>query len=406
MRALSVGYDSSPSTSRLLHDVRSMVRHLLRVALDENHRSAIALRKETAAWFAHSWRSRYAAHWHHSACSMAVGIARSYWRLKRTGRNPGTPRADRLVARADQRLCRIRDNDLVLTIRPGIWLRFPLNDAMKHKYWEEWSQHRLGEVTLLPRSLVLPFQVPEPNRLVAPESVGVDLNLNRATVLSTDNPGVRAEVDLRPAARIQAHMRRKRESVQNALPTNLERQRRVVRRMARRERNRVIEVVRKEAAPAIVGTAEGRNIVFEDLSWTTEECTPSAKSRDLRRRTSRWIHGLLQREVERRSPYAVVRVNARGTSSECPRCGGSVSHPEWRRSVCGNCEQEFDRDFAASSIIVMRGELLLRGQTVAPSVVASLAERSRPSPERVSEESALTLDARNGAPVTATFESR
>src|SRR5208282_493432 len=98
MRALSVGYDSSPSTSRLLHDVRSMVRPLLRVALDENHRSAIALRKETAAWFAHSWRSRYAAHWHHSACSMAVGIARSYWRLKRTGRNPGTPRADRLVA--------------------------------------------------------------------------------------------------------------------------------------------------------------------------------------------------------------------------------------------------------------------------------------------------------------------
>ena len=326
--------------------------------------------------------------------------------IEANGARTRVPHASRLVVRVDQELCRIRGNDLFITVRPGVWLRFPLDDAKKHRRWEEWSRYRLGEVTILPHSLVLPFQVPEPNHPVARDSVGVDLNLNRATLLSTDTPGVRAEIDLRPVNRDQSQMRQKRESVQKSIPTNLQRQRRVIRRVAQRERNRVLEIVRTKVTPALVEAVNGRNIVFEDLSRTTEECVSKVKSRDLRRRTSCWIHGLLQREVERRSPSVVVRVNPRGTSSECPRCGGVVSHPEWRQSVCGNCAQEFDRDFAASSIIVMRGELLLRGQTVAPSVVASLAERSRPSPERASDLSAVKPEARNGRPVATLPGSR
>ena len=200
MRTILLSHPSSAPLDRLLYDYRSMVRHLVRAALDGPHRSAISLRKETKDWFAASWRSRYAAHWHHSACSTAVGIARSYWQLQRQRAKaklspPSEPFPHRLMARVDQELVRIKGEEVVVTVRPGVYLRFPLADAKKHRGWAEWSRFGLGEATLLPRHLVLPFQVPEAARVRAPGSVGVDLNLNHANLLSDD--GGRVEVDLR-----------------------------------------------------------------------------------------------------------------------------------------------------------------------------------------------------------------
>lgn len=141
----------------LLLDFRSMVRRLVGVTLEREVRSAIPLRKETADGFRASWRSRYAAPYHHSACSVAVGIARSYWQLKR--RDPRTQRPDvaRLRATLDGSLYRIRGEELVVTVRPGVYLRFPLSAAMRHQKWPEWSKHKLGEVTLTDRTVVLPF---------------------------------------------------------------------------------------------------------------------------------------------------------------------------------------------------------------------------------------------------------
>ena len=77
LRSVLCPHDPNPALDRPLFDFRSMVRHLVRVALAKNYHSPITLRKETKEWFATSWRSRYAAHWHHSACSTAVGIAHS-----------------------------------------------------------------------------------------------------------------------------------------------------------------------------------------------------------------------------------------------------------------------------------------------------------------------------------------
>ncbi len=382
MRTISVPLAPDVALDRLLHDVRAMVRHLVSVALSGNHRSAIALRNETKGWFARSWRSRYAAHWHHSACSMTVGICRSYWRLKRKfphTTRPPTP--DRLVARPDQELTRIRHAELRVTTRPGSYLAFPIDLAKRHRKWAEYSRYKLGEVTLLPRHAQLLFQVPERGKVTSRESVGVDLNLRFATVLSSDPDGPRTVVNYAPLAQLQGRMQRKREGIQKAIPTNLRQQREVGRKYRRRERNRTLDYVRKVAAPGLVAAAEGRNIVFEDLSKATEECVSTAKSRDLRRRTSRWAHGLLQREVEQRSPATVIRVNPRGTSSECPRCGGPVSHPEWRSSRCGACQETFDRDIGASGIILMRGHRLLWGDPFPPKARASLAERCAVAPE-------------------------
>ena len=399
MRTILLSHPSSAPLDRLLYDYRSMVRHLVRAALDGPHRSAISLRKETKDWFAASWRSRYAAHWHHSVCSTAVGIARSYWQLQRQRAKaklspPSEPFPHRLMARVDQELVRIKGEEVVVTVRPGVYLRFPLADAKKHRGWAEWSRFGLGEVTLLPRHLVLPFQVPEAARVRAPGSVGVDLNLNHANMLSDD--GGRVEVDLTKLSRIQRDGQKRREKVQKAIPLNARKQRRVLRSCSRRQANRARDHIRKIVAPALVEAAGGRNIVFEDLT-ATEQMVVKGPSKGLRRKLSRWTTGLLQQETEQRSPARVVRVNPRGTSSECPRCGGKVSHPEWRRPVCGTCG-EFDRDFGASANILMRGRTRLGVPPLDATARASLAERARVTPHGLTPP-AMSPDAGNPSPL-------
>ncbi len=317
MRAISCSHADTPGLDRLLLDTRSMVRHLLAYALENELRSPIALRKATRDWFQKSWRSRYAAAYHESACSSAIGVARSYWRIKRRDPRTGEPRADRLRITLHQSLARLRDGELRVTVRPGFYLRFPLDAATKHKRFSEWSAHKLGEVTLTAHRVVLPFQVPAPEKLVSPAAVGIDLNLRHAALVSDD--GAAGEVRWDRLANAQSRFQRLRERVQGAIPRNLQRQRRVLRHYTKRQRNVTADTVRKNVAPAIVKAAAGRNVIFEDLSANFGE---KGRSRDLRRKLARWTHGLIQREVERRSPARVVYVNPRGISQECPRCGG------------------------------------------------------------------------------------
>ena len=380
----------------VLFDVRSMVRHLVNVALDRHIASAITLRKETADWFSRSWRSRYGAHYHHSACSMAVGVCRSYWRLQRQRKRvhlpePSPPRPRRLFLRLDQELFRIKEDVLDVTVRPGVHLSLPLTDARKHRRWEEWSKAKLGELTLTPRSAGLAFQVAEPTRVKAQESVGIDLNLRHADGLATDGKVV--HVDLSALARIQKDGQKRRERVQKALPTNLRKQREVLRACGRRQAHRTREQIRKVAAPAIVEAAGGRNIIFEDLS-AKEGMVVDGPSRDLRRKLSGWTTGLLQRETEQRSPAVVARVNPRGTSSECLSCGGNVVHPTWRTSRCGTCG-DFDRDLMASGIIMERGRGLLGVPPLDATARASLVELCRSAPG-ASVGATVNPDAGNG----------
>lgn len=298
------------------------------------------------------------------------------------------------MVRIDQELVRIKEEELVVTVRPTTSLRFALADAKKHRRWAEWSTFALGEVTLLSRHLILPFQVPERLAVQAATSVGVDLNLDHANLLSDD--GVKVEVDLSMLSRIQRDGQKRRENIQKATPQNLRKQRRTLRTCARRQRNRTVDHIRQKAAPAIVEAAGGRNIIFEDLS-AKEQLVVKGPSKDLRRKLSRWAVGLVQQEVGQRSPAHVVCVNPRGTSSECPRCGGKVSHPEWRRSVCVTCG-EFDRDFGASANILMRGRTLLGVPPFDATARASLAERARVTPHGLTPP-AMSPDAGNPSPL-------
>ncbi len=59
--------------------------------------------------------------------------------------------------------------------------------------------------------------------------------------------------------------------------------------------------------------------------------------------------------MEYKSPNRAIKVNPRGTSSECPVCGEKVKHPTWKMSRCENCDRDYDRDRLASLAISLCG---------------------------------------------------
>ncbi len=125
-------------------------------------------------------------------------------------------------------------------------------------------------------------------------------------------------------------MDRKRRRAQRAIPKDLRAQRRVLRRSKDREGHRVMPLLH-QAVNELLAKVGDRNIVVEDLSNTTEELERRTLWTERRRRLGVWTHGQFTRLVSHKARTVVVRVNARGTSSECPRCGGPLAHPEWRR---------------------------------------------------------------------------
>ena len=230
------------------------------------------------------------------------------------------------------------------------------------------------------RFLLFHFHTPDlPKR--ADRAVGVDVNMPSLDYATSD--GLTGTVDLRPICRIQGAMARKRASVQRAINKDLRHQKAVLRRYNRRERDRVTPLLHA-AANEFLRAAGDRNVVFEDLSETTEQLLQETGPPDQRRRLSRWTHGQVQRIVSYKARSEVVRVNPRGTSSECPRCGGPLAHPSWRRATCGNCQVEYHRDRMAAVAILTRGHSLLWGTAHPPNALHALLEaaRWRPADER------------------------
>ena len=206
--------------------------------------------------------------------------------------------------------------------------------------------------------------------------------------------GIVGSIDLKPITRVQGAMARKRASVARHIRKDQRHQKNVLRRYTKRERRRVDALLHR-ATHEILSQVGDRNIVLEDLSQTTEQCMKDTRGNDARRTLAVWTHGRFQRQIEYKSRTRVLHVDPRGTSSECPRCGGRLDHPEWRRSTCGDGKSDFRRDRAAAVSILNRGEVVLRGTALSPSALNGLLELSRWGSERDSTEAAVTEDAAN-----------
>ncbi|MDE1835778.1 MAG: transposase [Euryarchaeota archaeon] len=138
-----------------------------------------------------------------------------------------------------------------------------------------------------------------------------------------------------------------------------------------------------KAANDLLKSVGDRTIIFEDLSETTEQILKEKRqgNPDQRRALSAWTHGQIQRIVGYKARSAVVRVNARGTSSTCPRCGGSLTHPTWRRSDCADCQGSWHRDRGAAIVILDRGRESQRGAALPPSARNALLDAAAWRPD-------------------------
>ena len=300
------------------------------------------------------------------------------------------PHRKRLKVSLPRGLYRLDGTTLDITLRPDRHERIDLSGTRNPLFWRYLAgSHGSFGLAVTDRFLVFHFRVPHEHPVVE-ESVGIDLNMPSADFATSD--GLLGSVDLTEITRVQGAMARKRQRIQRTIPTDQKAQDRVLHRYRRRERNRVRPLLHR-AANELLEKAGRRNIVFEDLSITTEDLlrqkrrkrpkapTPPSpreeKEQEARRKLSVWTHGALQRIVEHQAPTAVVRVNPRGTSSTCPECGGVLHHPTWRRSDCGNCQSSWHRDRAASIVILERGLGVLRGAAPPSSARTALCEAAR-----------------------------
>ena len=294
------------------------------------------------------------------------------------------PHRRRLKVNLHRNLFRLRGRTLDITLHRDRHVSIDLSgirNPLFEKYGEA-SGWKFG-LAITDEALIFQFRIPE-YKIVLRQSAGVDLNMPSADFATSD--GVVGSVDLRRVTAIQGAMARKRAAIARHINKDLRHQRAVMRRYRGRERHRV-EPLLHEATNELLESVGNKNLIFEDLATTPEQLIRESKRRpfharrcedsDARRRLSSWTQGEFQRIVRYKSATHVVRVNPRGTSSECPKCGGLLAHPSWRRATCRHCQEVWHRDRAAAMVILSRGQDLLRGAAPPPSARNALLEAAR-----------------------------
>jgi IS605 OrfB family transposase len=400
VRTVAVAYTPGEPLLRALRDVRSATNELIadwRAHPEES-------RFEATRRSYRELRPRYshlAADWSVAACNEASATLRQWDKsLRRALRldpkrfeqmREQLPRRTHLKASLTRFLFRLHGLVLDITIRHECHVQVDLTNIRNPLFWRYLSSSG-GEfgLAVTDRKLIFNFRIPHEQAAVT-ETAGVDLNMPSADFATSE--GLVDSVDLTEITRVQGAMARKRNRIQREIPKDQRAQNRVLRRYRGRERNRVTPLLHR-AANELLTKVGDRNIIFEDLTDATERLLMDRarwvgrKNPELdRRRLSVWSQGRLQTMVRYKSNTAVLRVNPRGTSSECPQCGGVLHHPSWRRSDCANCQTSWHRDRAAAIVILSRGLGVLRGAAPPPRARNALLEAAKWRPG-VDDESA------------------
>ena len=171
---------------------------------------------------------------------------------------------------------------------------------------------------------------------------------------------------LKEIVRIQNDSSRRRRALQKHV-RNPEKRARKLRETKGRQRNKIKDTLHKLSTKEVRENPDAP-FVFEDLKGIRRN--GEMKSRRFKTYLNRWPYRLYQSMVEYKSANRAMYVSPRGTSSECPVCGGNLEHPAWAVSRCATCGVDYDRDRLASLAILCRG-LRLCGQPFAVSADAS-----------------------------------
>ncbi|WXG43568.1 MAG: transposase [Promethearchaeati archaeon SRVP18_Atabeyarchaeia-1] len=331
----------------------------------------ILLRRKVKPWFDSAYGG-YARHHINPVCRTAVALLRAY---RKRNKKLGLPRARRLAMRIDSELFRAMANpDGAVTVRVTLkpFTYEYITFTPSHKKWSEYSSAgRVSEILLTDRKLAVTFLVgASGGKPLGRRRAGSDLNFQSVdyTAVSGGKLEPPHTEPLGGIVRVQNDFSRRRRRLQLHVRNPGKRARKLSEARGR-QRRRVTDALQK-LSTKIVRENPDTSFVFEDLKGIRRNGQKRGTSKKLRMHLNRWPYTAFQGMVEYKSRCRTLYVSPRGTSSECPVCGGKLKHPAWVISRCGKCGVDYDRDRLASLAILQRG-LRLCGQPFAVSAVAS-----------------------------------
>jgi putative transposase len=135
-----------------------------------------------------------------------------------------------------------------------------------------------------------------------------------------------------------------------------------------RESRRVEDIYHKLANQifAYAKEAGASAIILEDLKNMRKK---SRGSKAINGRLNRWSFRKLQNIIDHKANLAglnVKYVNAKGTSSLCPTCGGKLSPNGYRRMKCPICGLEENRDVIAVKNLLYKHQMDVGASSVHP----------------------------------------
>jgi len=367
-------HEPDESLTVYLRDMQDAIRYSLQVAYRTSVRdperipSPITLRRDVRDWF--NSRYDYARHHVNPVCRTAVAMLKSY--KKNHHGELRIPEVKHLAMRVDSELFKIVGKNLRITLRPNQYVWLPINTSNKH--YGEYSRGRASELLITDRKVCLTFVVngDDGEKKLGERLVASDLNFRtvdftKATMGGGQPALVEVETQpLREVVRIQNDFSRRRRGLQKHV-RNPQKRAKKLRETRGRQRNRIKDALQKLSAEQVKQNPDA-SFVFENLKGIRKN--REVKSKKLRTYLNRWPYRLYQSMVEYKSENRTLYVSPRGTSTECPVCGGKLEHPTWALSRCKTCGADYNRDRLASLAILCRG-LRLCGQPFAVSADAS-----------------------------------
>jgi putative transposase len=382
-RTIAVEYKPSDSILKYLIDMREALREALTqayvLARSDNNLlvpGPVALRRKVKPWFDCQYGT-YAKHHVNPVCRTAVALLRSY---RKKHRKLAVPEVSRLAMRIDSELFRVNENDgdgtatVRVTLKPFTYDYITFTPT--HKRWSEYSSAgKVCELLLTESKLCMTFIMGADGRKpLGRRLAGSDLNFHSmdSSALSSDRLESPHIESLNRIVQVQNDFSRRRRRLQLHVK-NPEKRARKLSETKDRQRNRVKDALHK-LSTRIVRENPDTSFIFEDLQGIRgrgrNREKPGTSNRKLRTYLNRWPYRAFQRMVEYKSHWRTLYVSPRGTSSQCPVCGGRLKHPAWAMSRCRKCGVDYDRDRLASLAILQRG-LRLCGQPFAVSAGAS-----------------------------------
>jgi transposase len=362
-RTVNAKYDIPPEIRPVLDDFKSMVNWLVswgiyagRPKNPDRGKYWVETRRglrfnsywmceETTEWFEKTWRPKYAAHYHEAACAVAAQQLMSWRALGgNTSSRPYLSTAQ-MRLRKDLFKATLEGNRLNVRVVTAPRKFVSFDTEVNHGRLNRYSSGTIGEMTLHQECLDLVFSSPE-DRPRAKKNAGMDTNFDSIGIALDDKI---EKVSLAKVVEIQRRYKEERKRIQRTIPKNLQRQRRVLSRLRKREHNRIEEIIYKEVIPEILAKTKGYNLAWDDLSQTNQNCIVNSKGKRFHERLSAWVHGKIQKIANDKSPYKPLRpVYTLGTSTFCPFDGSKLKHPEWGLSKCDECGKIYDRDALAA----------------------------------------------------------